>query len=205
VVTGRLLRVAEGLLDAAGQAAAEQAWDRVLDLAEDVLAIEPDNQDATVLRQLAERHLGRAIPAAGRRQVTVLFADLVGSTAMGERLDPEAYLEVVRAYESACRPMIDRYGGHVNRFAGDGLIAFFGYPHAHEDDALRATRAGLAVLGALAPVAVGARAEHGIELSARLGIHTGLVVIGAWSTTPSGPPSTWRPASRASPDRTRWW
>jgi class 3 adenylate cyclase len=178
VVTGRLLRVAEGLLDAAGQAAAEQAWDRVLDLAEDVLAIEPDNQDATVLRQLAERHLGRAIPAAGRRQVTVLFADLVGSTAMGERLDPEAYLEVVRAYESACRPMIDRYGGHVNRFAGDGLIAFFGYPHAHEDDALRATRAGLAVLGALAPVAVGARAEHGIELSARLGIHTGLVVIG---------------------------
>jgi class 3 adenylate cyclase len=98
----------------------------VLDLCEDVLAVEPDNAEASALRMVAEQHVRRAIPAAGRRQVTVLFADLVGSTPMGEQVDPETYLEVIRAYETACRPMIDRYGGHINRFAGDGLIAFFG-------------------------------------------------------------------------------
>jgi class 3 adenylate cyclase/tetratricopeptide (TPR) repeat protein len=169
-------RVVEGLLGAAEAAAAEQAWDRVLDLCEDVLAVEPDNADAAALRAMAERHVGRAIPAAGRRHVAVLFVDMVGSTPMGEALDPEPYLDVVRAYETACRPVIDRYGGHINRFAGDGLIAFFGYPHAHEDDARRATLAGLDALAALRAVSDRAVAEHGVEVAARVGVHSGLVV-----------------------------
>ncbi|MGH9229107.1 MAG: adenylate/guanylate cyclase domain-containing protein [Acidimicrobiales bacterium] len=186
MATGRMARVVDNLLTAAEQAAAEQAWDRVLDLCEDVLAVEPDNPEASALRMVAERHVGRAIPAAGRRQVTVLYADLVGSTPMGEQLDPEIYLEVIRAYETACRPVINRYGGHINRFAGDGLIAFFGYPNAHEDDARRATRAGLDALEALRSVSERTESEHGVEIAARIGVHTGLVVLGdrgsaAWS------------------------
>jgi class 3 adenylate cyclase len=178
MAAGRMARVVDNLLTAAEQAAEDQAWDRVLDLCEDVLALEPDNPDAAALRMVAERHVGRAIPAAGRRQVTVLYADLVGSTPMGEQLDPETYLEVIRAYETACRPVIDRYGGHINRFAGDGLIAFFGYPNAHEDDARRATLAGLDALEALRSVSERSEAEHGIEIAARIGVHTGLVVLG---------------------------
>ena len=178
MATGRMTRVVDNLLTAAEQAAAEQAWDRVLDLCEDVLAVEPDNPDAAALRMVAERHVGRAIPAAGRRQVTVLFADLVGSTPMGEQLDPEIYLEVIRAYETACRPVIDRYGGHINRFAGDGLIAFFGYPNAHEDDARRAVRASLDALEVLLSVSERTESEHGVEIAARIGVHTGLVVLG---------------------------
>jgi class 3 adenylate cyclase len=178
MAAGRIARVVDNLLTAAERAAEDQAWDRVLDLCEDVLAVEPDNAEASALRMVAERHVGRAIPAAGRRQVTVLFADLVGSTPMGEQLDPETYLEVIRAYETACRPMIDRYGGHINRFAGDGLIAFFGYPNAHEDDARRATLAGLDALVALRAVSERSKSEYGIELAARVGIHTGLVVLG---------------------------
>ncbi|HET6833267.1 MAG TPA: adenylate/guanylate cyclase domain-containing protein [Acidimicrobiales bacterium] len=178
MATGRMARVIENLLTAAEQAAADQAWDRVLDLCEDVLAVEPDNPEASALRMVAERHVGRAIPAAGRRQVTVLFADLVGSTPMGEQLDPETYLEVIRAYETACRPVIGRYGGHINRFAGDGLIVFFGYPNAHEDDARRATRAALDALEALRSVSERTEAEHGVRIAARIGVHTGLVVLG---------------------------
>lgn len=178
MAAGRMARVVDNLLTAAEQEAEDQAWDRVLDLCEDVLAVEPDNPDAAALRMVAERHVGRAIPAAGRRQVTVLYADLVGSTPMGEQLDPETYLEVIRAYETACRPVIDRYGGHINRFAGDGLIAFFGYPNAHEDDARRATRAGLDALEALRSVSELTTSEHGVEIAARIGVHTGLVVLG---------------------------
>src|SRR5918993_1506558 len=175
---GRLGRVVDDLLAGAERAVSAQDWRRVLALCEDVLALEPDHPDAAALRSLAERHVGRAIPAAGRRQVTVLFADMVGSTAMGEELDPEAYLEVILAYETACRALIDRYGGHVNRFAGDGLIAFFGFPNAHEDDALRATLAGLHALDALRKVSDGVAVEHGVVVAARVGVHTGPVVVG---------------------------
>lgn len=178
MATSRLLRVIDDVLSAAAHAVSEQDWDQVLDLCEDVLAVDPDNHDAAAMRLLAERHVGRAIPAAGRRHLAVLFVDLVGSTALGEELDPEAYLEVIRAYETACRPLIDRYGGHINRFAGDGLVAFFGFPHAHEDDSRRATLAGLAAQEALRRTADRALVEHGIVLAARMGVHTGLVVVG---------------------------
>src|SRR5882724_11525414 len=80
---------------------------------------------------------------AERRQLTVMFCDLVDSTALSSRLDPEDLREVVRAYQIACEEVIQRYGGHIAQYLGDGLLVCFGYPQAHEDDAHRAVRAGL--------------------------------------------------------------
>src|SRR5262249_42443440 len=84
-----------------------------------------------------------AISEAERRQLTVLFCDLVDSTALSERLDPEDLREVVRAYQETCTTIIDHYAGHIAQHLGDGLLVYFGYPAAHEDDAQRAVRTGL--------------------------------------------------------------
>ena len=81
--------------------------------------------------------------AAERRQLTVMFCDLVGSTAMSARLDPEDMREVIRAYQDACSGAVARYDGFVAKFMGDGVLAYFGFPRAHEEDAERAVRAGL--------------------------------------------------------------
>jgi class 3 adenylate cyclase/tetratricopeptide (TPR) repeat protein len=151
-------------------------WGQVYALASEVLGLEPDNTEAAVLRDLAERRGGRNAPP-GRRQATVLFADLVESTTLAERYDVEVYSGVLRAFEHACRPAIDRREGHFVDLKGDALVACFGYPSAHEDDAGRAVAAGLEMLDALRPVAAELRAEHGIELATRIGVDTGLVVI----------------------------
>src|SRR5262245_5039705 len=87
-------------------------------------------------------------PEAGRRPLTVLFCDLTGSTAPATRLDPEDYREVVRAYHQTCAEVIQQFEGYVAQYLGDGVLGYFGYPVAHEDDAPRAVRAGLAVLDA---------------------------------------------------------
>ena len=84
-----------------------------------------------------------ARPEAERRQLTVLFCDLVGSTELAARLDPEDLRAVITAYQNACTEVIRSYEGHVAKFMGDGVLAYFGYPQAHEDDAERAVRAGL--------------------------------------------------------------
>lgn len=84
-----------------------------------------------------------------RRQLTVMFCDLVGSTALSEQLDPEEYREVVRAYQETCADALTRYEGHIAQYLGDGLLVYFGYPAAHEDDAARAVRAGLGIVEAL--------------------------------------------------------
>ena len=83
---------------------------------------------------------------AERRQLTVLFADLVGSTALSTRLDPEALRDLIRRYQEVCSNAIARYGGHVRQFLGDGVLAYFGHPVAHENDAERAVHAGLAIV-----------------------------------------------------------
>jgi len=88
-------------------------------------------------------------PEAERRQLTVMFCDLVGSTALSEQLDPEELREVVRAYQIVSAEVIARFEGHIAQYLGDGLLVYFGYPHAHEDDALRAVRAGLEIVGAI--------------------------------------------------------
>src|SRR5258706_2265016 len=86
---------------------------------------------------------------AERRQLTVLFCDLVGSTALSAQLDPEDLREVMRAYRTACATVIERFDGYIAQYLGDGLLVYFGYPLAHEDDAQRAVRAGLAMGGAV--------------------------------------------------------
>src|SRR5580658_8341014 len=111
---------------------------------------------------------------AERRQLTVMFCDLVGSTAMSARLDPEDMREVVRAYQDACSGAIARYDGFVAKFMGDGVLAYFGFPRAHEDDAERAVRAGLDV-AAVVPK-LDTRANESLKV--RIGIATGIVVVG---------------------------
>jgi class 3 adenylate cyclase/predicted ATPase len=118
----------------------------------------------------------RAIEAE-RRQLTVLFCDLVDSTVLAIQLDPEEWREVVRAYQEACAKVIARFEGHIAQYLGDGLLVYFGYPRAHEDDAQRAVRAGLGILEAMAQLNSRLGQEGGVQLAVRLGIHTGLVVV----------------------------
>jgi class 3 adenylate cyclase/predicted ATPase len=113
-----------------------------------------------------------------RRQLTALFCDLVGSTELSATLDPEDYFEVVRAYHERSAELVARYGGHVAQYQGDGLLAYFGYPRAHEDAAERAVRAGLAIVDALGDLNLGLQREGRVRLSLRIGIHTGTVVLG---------------------------
>jgi class 3 adenylate cyclase/predicted ATPase len=115
---------------------------------------------------------------AERRQLSVLFCDLVGSTELATRLDPEDLRNVVRAYQGAAAAVIARYDGHIAQYLGDGLLVYFGYPRAHEDDAQRAVRAGLGILQAVHSLNPALERDHGLRLDARIGVHTGLVVAG---------------------------
>src|SRR5436190_1832326 len=117
--------------------------------------------------------------AGERKQVTVLFCDLAGSTAIAERLDPEEYVELLDEYLELSFREIYRLEGIVTYSAGDGLMALFGAPVAHEDAPQRAIRAALAIRSALATLDARLRARRGMELRARIGIHTGPVVVGA--------------------------
>ena len=109
---------------------------------------------------------------AERRQVTVMFSDLVGSTALSARMDPEDLREIISAYQKCVAETVQRFGGFVAKYMGDGVLVYFGYPQAHEDDAERAVRAGLELVAA-----IGALKTHA-PLQTRVGIATGLVVVG---------------------------
>ena len=113
-----------------------------------------------------------------RRQLTVMFCDLVGSTALSTRLDPEDLREVLRAYHDACAKVVAHYDGYVAKFLGDGVLAYFGYPQAHETDAESAVRAGLAVVDAIAALGSTDGALRDLGLAVRVGIDTGPVVVG---------------------------
>jgi class 3 adenylate cyclase/predicted ATPase len=121
---------------------------------------------------------GPRTPDAERRQLTVLFCDLVDSTVLASQLDPEEWREVVRAYQETCAKVIARYDGHIAQYLGDGLLVYFGYPLAHEDDAQRAVRAGLGMVEALGQLNIRLAQERGVSIAVRLGIHTGQVVVG---------------------------
>jgi class 3 adenylate cyclase/predicted ATPase len=133
-----------------------------------------------ILRAIAELDEAESAPEPAsrsepeRRQLTIMFADLVGSTALSTRLDPEDLRKIIGAYQRCCAEVIARSGGFVARYLGDGVLAYFGYPQAHEDDAERAVRAGLALVKAVAKLGAGA----GTASRVRVGIATGLVVVG---------------------------
>ena len=109
---------------------------------------------------------------AERRQVTVMFSDLVGSTALSARMDPEDLRELISAYQKWVGETVGRFGGFVAKYMGDGVLVYFGYPQAHEDDAERAVRAGLELVSAVTAL------KTRVVLQARVGIATGLVVVG---------------------------
>ncbi len=117
-------------------------------------------------------------PYAERRQLTVLFSDLVGSTALSERLDPEDFREILREYQAACSSVVRLYDGYLAKYLGDGILAYFGYPVAHEDDARRAVQSGLGITEAIEGISKKFQREAGIAVNVRVGIHTGLVVVG---------------------------
>ena len=115
---------------------------------------------------------------AERRQLTVMFCDLVGSTDLSGKLDPEDLREVVRAYQETAAEVIQRYEGHIAQYLGDGLLIYFGFPVAHEDDAQRSIYTGLGISEAMADLNTRLKTEYGVELAVRIGIHTGPVVVG---------------------------
>jgi class 3 adenylate cyclase len=118
------------------------------------------------------------VPDAERRQLTVMFCDLVGSTELSARLDAEDLREVVRSYQKTAAEVIQGFDGHIAQYLGDGLLVYFGYPQAHEDDAHRAVRAALGIVEAMRTLNTRLESEYGVQLAVRLGIHTGPVVVG---------------------------
>src|SRR4029077_18590762 len=112
------------------------------------------------------------LDTAERRQVTVMFSDLVGSTALSSRMDPEDLREVISSYQKCVAETVSHFGGFVAKYMGDGVLIYFGYPEAHEDDAERAVRAGLELIAAVGGL------KSGAPLQTRVGIATGLVVVG---------------------------
>jgi class 3 adenylate cyclase len=137
----------------------------------------PLTQDTAAVQTTSPLEISRPSEAE-RRQLTVLFCDLVDSTALSAQLDPEDLRAVVRAYQDTCAKVIARFDGHIAQYLGDGLLVYFGYPLAHEDDAQRAVRAGLGIVEALDQLNTPLTQERGVHLAVRLGIHTGLVVVG---------------------------
>ena len=131
-------------------------------------------------------------PTAERRQLTVMFCDLVGSTALSTQLDPEDLREVVQKYQQTCAEVIQRHEGYIAQYLGDGLLVYFGYPAAHEDDARRAVRTGLEIITTLqkqvpSPLVGEGQGEGATgkdeSSQVRIGIHTGLVVVGEIGTS----------------------
>lgn len=115
---------------------------------------------------------------AERRQLTVLFCDIVGSSALSERIDPEELRDIMGDYRSTCSEIVSRYDGHVAQYLGDGILIYFGFPHAHEDDAQRATHAALEITKRIRQHSYPVQTGDNIQLAVRVGVHTGLVVVG---------------------------
>jgi class 3 adenylate cyclase len=144
-------------------------------------------------------------PDAERRQLIVLFCDLVDSTALASQLDPEDLRTVVRAYQTTCAEVIQRCDGHIAQYLGDGLLVYFGYPQAHEDEVQRAVRSGLGMVEAVGTLNTRLEQEYGMRLAVRLGIHTGLVVVGEIGSggrqeqlaLGEGRPLSWAPSAHA--------
>ena len=141
-------------------------------LADEVLASDAENLDATHLRETS------APPAGEIRRLTVVFCDLVGSTELSARMEPEAYHSVLVDYQDLCRAVLeDRYQGSIISFRGDGVLAAFGFPEAHEDDVDRAVQGSLELLRAIAHLSERLAADLGVPLEARVAAHKGVVFL----------------------------
>jgi class 3 adenylate cyclase/predicted ATPase len=161
-------------LAAAAADAATRAASAAPPLASDSIRTEPSQDGPTRAPEPSRR-----AAEAERRQVTVMFCDLVASTELSQQLDPEDYRAVVRAYQAAAADAIQPYDGYIAQYLGDGLLVYFGWPQAHEDAAHRAVHASLALLDALGPLHETHLFPHyGVRIAVRIGLHTGLAVIG---------------------------
>ena len=198
MVSERVQRQIDRLLDEAEAAIATGDWAAVGDHARTVLRLDPENSDALSYLAASKRDPDSAggegspdtqdlaepqppsssAPDAERRQLTVMFCDLQGSTALSQQLDPEELRDVIRGYQEVCAGAVARFEGHIAKYLGDGLLVYFGYPQAHEDDPQRAVRAGLAILQDMGPLNARLKSDKDLELTVRIGIHTGLVVAG---------------------------
>ena len=160
------------LLEAAAAACDRGDWSSAVAIAEAAAALDPEAPEVVDLLARASTGAG----TGGRRRHTVMFCDLVGSTEISSALDPEDTRELLHAYYDACSEIVREHDGHIGQFLGDGVLIYFGYPRAHEDDGLRAVLTGLAIADAVSRL----RAPTGdaaVELNVRIGIHTGLAVI----------------------------
>lgn len=158
----------------AAQRAVERAdWEEAARLAQRLVEVRPEDPVARELLVTARQQGRGGSIEQGRRYLTVLFSDLVGSTALSERLDLEEYLEVLTAYRECVRRVVEQYDGHVDQYQGDGVVAYFGFPTAAEDDPIRAVEAGLEIVRCVPE----AGAALAVDLGARIGVHTGPIVV----------------------------
>jgi class 3 adenylate cyclase len=200
----RLARLLQRLLDAAATSLAAGDLEPARSTAEEVRAVDPDNRRAAeILHAVSARQLG---PSGERALMTLLFSDLVGSTMLSEQVELEQLRDLFAFYRAAARDAVHRYGGSLMHYSGDGILAGFGYPEAHEDDARRAVLAGLDLATAMRD----ARAD----LDRRFGVTprsgSGSTPVAWWSptsaaTTPSPlgtRSSAWCPTSLPGSSRT---
>ncbi|MEP6661029.1 MAG: adenylate/guanylate cyclase domain-containing protein [Acidimicrobiales bacterium] len=174
------------LLDGSADARERADWSSAIAMAEAAAALDP--QSPEVAATLARAREGASAGTTGsgtRRRVSVMFCDLQGSTEIASSRDPEETREVLHAYHQACTVIVSQYAGHVAHLMGDGLLVYFGYPRAHEDDGLRAVLAALAIVDAMSRLRSESTGEEW-NLKVRIGIHTGLAVIsdmgsGTWA------------------------
>jgi class 3 adenylate cyclase/tetratricopeptide (TPR) repeat protein len=171
----RLARLLDRLLRAASAFLAAGDLELARTTAEEVRAVDPDNRGAAaLLRQVKARQLG---PMGERALVTLLFSDLVGSTLLSERVEPEQLRDLFSFYRATAKDAVGRYSGQVMQYSGDGILAGFGYPTAHEDDARRAVLAGLDLVVAMQDARAELDRRFGVAPAVRVGLHTGRVVV----------------------------
>ena len=171
----RLSRLLERLLTAAEASLAAGDLEPARATAEEVRAVDPENaRAAAILQQLSARRRG---PSGERALMTLLFSDLVGSTMLSEKVEPEQLRDLFSSYRATAREAVQRYSGNLIQFSGDGILAGFGYPDPHEDDARRAVLAGLDLAVAMRDGRADLERRLGVAADVRVGIHTGRVVI----------------------------
>ncbi len=171
----RLARLLERLLTAAEASFAAGDAETARATAEEVRAVDPDNgRAAALLGRLDEPQVR---DRGQRALMTLLFADLVGSTMMSERVEPEALRDLFALYRATAREAVERYGGYVMQYMGDGILAGFGFPEAHEDDARRAVLAGLDLVAAMGSMHADLQRRLGVAPQVRVGMHTGRVLV----------------------------